>query len=62
MRRGYSEYASMHIPSKVIKPFHPDISRVMFMADLFEQTDQRFEVAPLLKLVEMEVRRVEEVI
>lgn len=48
--------------SKVIKPFHPGISRVMFMSDLFERTDQRFEVAPLLKVVEMKVRRVEEVI
>lgn len=58
-----------HIPngmlrflSKVIKPFHPGISRVMFIADHFDRTDQGFDVEPLLRVVPMEIRGVSEVV
>ncbi|MCC7466014.1 MAG: SDR family oxidoreductase [Saprospiraceae bacterium] len=52
----------LRVLSKVIRPFHPGISRVMFIADLFDQEEQCFEVEPLLREVEMEVCGVEEVI
>jgi uncharacterized protein YbjT (DUF2867 family) len=48
--------------SKVIRPFHPGISRVMFLADLFDRTEQRFDVGPLLRVVPMEMRRVSDLV
>ncbi len=53
---------ALRLMSKVIKPLHPGISRVMFIADLFDRTDQNFEVSPLLRVVPMEICGVSEVI
>lgn len=40
---------TLRFMSKLIKPFHPGISRVMFLSDLFDRTDQSFDVRPLLR-------------
>ncbi len=54
-----------HVPNRVlrfmswaIKPFHPGISRVMFLSDLFDRTDQAFDVRPLLKTFPIKLTRV----
>jgi uncharacterized protein YbjT (DUF2867 family) len=44
--------------SKLIKPFHPGISRIMFLSDLFDRTDQTFDVRPLLKTFPIQPIRV----
>ena len=48
--------------SKVIKPFHPGISRVMFISDLFDRSDQSFNPKPLLEVIPMDLTRVSDFI
>jgi len=58
-----------HIPggavwfmSKFFKPFHPGLSRIMLIAELFERTDQTFDVQPLLQKYPVTITRVSEFI
>ena len=58
-----------HIPnrvlrfmSKAIKPFHPGVSRVMFISDLFDRTDQTFDVRPLLTIFPIQLTRISDFI
>jgi uncharacterized protein YbjT (DUF2867 family) len=44
--------------SRIIKPFHPGISRILFLSDLFDRTDQTFDVRPLLKTFQIQPLRV----
>ncbi len=44
--------------SKLMKPFHPGLSRVMYVSDLFDRTDQTFDVSPLREKVPMELTTV----
>jgi nucleoside-diphosphate-sugar epimerase len=53
---------ALKIMSKVIKPFHSGLSRVMVISDNFDRTDQTFDVSPLLKVFPMEMTRVEDFI
>ena len=39
----------LRLMSRIIKPFHPGISRILFLSDLYDRTDQTFDVRPLLK-------------
>lgn len=48
----------LRIMSRIIKPFHPGISRIMFLSDLFDRTDQAFDVRPLLKTFPIQPTRV----
>jgi uncharacterized protein YbjT (DUF2867 family) len=48
--------------SKVVRPFHPGISRVMFISDLFDRTEQRFDLGSLLRVVPMEMRKVSDLV
>jgi uncharacterized protein YbjT (DUF2867 family) len=49
---------ALKIMSKVIKPFHSGLSRVMAISDNFDRTDQTFDVSPLLKEFPMEMTRI----
>ncbi len=48
----------LKIISKIIKPFHGGISRIMAASDAFDRTDQSFDVNPLLKEFPMEMTRI----
>jgi NADH dehydrogenase len=52
----------LKIMSKVMKPFHGGISRVMAVSDTFDRTDQSFDVNPLLKEFPMEMTRISDFI
>lgn len=74
MARLYAMHAnrklkSIHIPrgvlkfmAKVMKPFHPGISRVLQIAVWSDQTDQTFDVRPLLNRVPIQITRIEDFI
>ena len=48
--------------SSVLKPFHPGISRVLFVSDLFDRTEQAFDVRPLLEKIPMPLTTVSDFI
>ncbi len=48
----------LRIMSKLLKPFHPGLSEIMSSAELFDQTDQTFDVQPLLKTFPLQLTRV----
>lgn len=58
-----------HIPngvlrfmSKLLTPFHPGLSRVMAVSDLFDRTEQTLDVSPLLKKIPLQLTSVSEFI
>lgn len=53
---------ALKIMSKLVKPFHPGLSRVMKLSEVFDRTDQTFDVRPLLKEFPMEMTRIDDFI
>ena len=58
-----------HIPnsvlrfmSKLLKPFHPGLSRVMAISDLFDRTEQTFDVRPLLEKLPIQLTSISDFI
>lgn len=58
VRVSHLSNGMLRIISKLMKPFHPGLSEVMFSADLFDRTDQAFDVQPLLKKIPIQFTRV----
>ncbi len=59
---GHVPNGALRFMSKIIKPFHPGISRIMFLSDLFDRTDQTFDARPLLKTFPIQPIRVNDFI
>jgi uncharacterized protein YbjT (DUF2867 family) len=52
----------LRVLSKIIQPFHGGLSRVMAISELFDRTEQTFDVRPLLQIFPMEMIRIQDFI
>jgi hypothetical protein len=48
--------------SVLMKPFHPGMSRIMFVSQYFDARDESFDVRPLLKEIPLKITRMEDFI
>lgn len=52
----------LKVMSTLIKPFHPGISRIMFVGQYLDTTDESFDVRPLLETIPLKITRMEDFI
>ena len=52
----------LKVMSVLIKPFHPGISRIMFVGQYLDTMDESFDVRPLLENIPLKITRMEDFI
>lgn len=52
----------LKVMSVLMKPFHPGMSRIMFVSQYFDARDESFDVRPLLKEIPLKITRMEDFI
>ena len=52
----------LKVMSALIKPFHPGISRIMFVGQYLDTMDESFDVRPLLETIPLKITRMEDFI
>ena len=52
----------LKVMSTLIKPFHPGLSRIMFISQYLDAKDESFDVRPLLKNLPLKITRMEDFI
>ncbi len=52
----------LKVMSALIKPFHPGLSRIMFVSQYLDAKDESFDVRPLLKNIPLKITRMEDFI
>lgn len=52
----------LKVMSALIKPFHPGISRIMFLGQYLDTVDEWFDVRPLLNKIPIQITRIDDFI
>ncbi len=52
----------LKVMSALFKPFHPGLSRIMFVSQYLDARDESFDVRPLLKNIPLKITRMEDFI
>lgn len=52
----------LKVMSVLIKPFHPGLSRIMFLSQYLDARDESFDVRPLLENIPLKITRMEDFI
>jgi len=53
---------ALKVMSFLIKPFHPGLSRIMFLSQYLDARDESFDVRPLLESIPLRITRMEDFI